>query len=174
MKELRCYVRVDAPSRSCRDSCGRLSTDIELQIFIFGQAGDFGDISSLLVTKRPRIAVGESGGQPTSQMNVHGLIPWQWGESFGGRVHSRRHQELHHLTPSQRDSSCLQPVPRHYKDSIALTGLHPTFTTNSATCFMGGIIADVCQTFKPMTWCGLLIIWIRYVTALPFHILRFS
>ena len=38
-------------------------TDIEPQNLTFGQAGDSGDISSLLGTKRPRIVVEESGGQ---------------------------------------------------------------------------------------------------------------
>ena len=103
---------------------------------------------------------------------VHGPIPCQWGESFVERMHSRRRQELYLLAPSQRDSQRLQPVLRHYKDSIALTGLHPTSTTNSATSFMGRNIFNVCRAFRTMKWSGLLIIWTGCVVTSPFPALR--
>ena len=40
--------------------------------------------------------------------------------------------------------------------------------------FMGGNIANVYRIFKAMIWCGLLTIWIKYVTASPFPTLRLS
>jgi len=64
MEELRRHICIDASSRSCGDSFGLLSSDIELQSLIPEQAGGSGDILSLLATKRPDIVVDENGGQP--------------------------------------------------------------------------------------------------------------
>ena len=64
-EELQRYICINAPSRPDEDSCGRSSTDIELQNLISGQAGSSDDISSLLATKRPNIVVEENGGQLT-------------------------------------------------------------------------------------------------------------
>ena len=73
---------------------------------------------------------------------------------------------------SQGYSSC--PFPRPCNNSITSTGPHPTSTTNSATCFTGRSIRNVCRAFRARTWCGSLIIWIRYVATSLFLALRLS
>ena len=86
MEELQRYICVDAPPRPGGCSCGKLSTDIGFQNLISGQGESSGDILSLLTTKRPRIVVDERGGQPTSCVNSHNLIPFQWAESFAEKT----------------------------------------------------------------------------------------
>ena len=61
VEEFQRYIRIDAPSRSCGDSYGRLYERSEFQILIVGQGGKH-DIASLLVKNRPRIMVDQSGG----------------------------------------------------------------------------------------------------------------
>lgn len=63
MKELQCYVRTDAPSRSDGDSRGRRRTNIAFQGLIVEQAGSMGNISSLPAKNWPPIVVDASGGQ---------------------------------------------------------------------------------------------------------------
>ena len=167
VKELQRYIRVDAPSRSCRNSYGRPSTNIELQSLILGPAGDSGDLSSLLATKRPRIVVGESGGQSTLYINGHGLIYCQWEGSFEERMHSWRNKRPRPLTSTRGELLRPHPVPKPCKGSIASTHPHQNLSISSVTYFMGRSINNVCRTFKAMAWPGLWTVWTRCVVTFP-------
>jgi len=72
------------------------------------------------------------------------------------------------LSPTTHNPSWT--VRRSCKNSIASTGLHPTFRANSVVYFTGRSMCDVCRIFGTMAWCGLLTIWTRYITASPFRI----
>ena len=52
------------------------------------------------------------------------------------------------IVPVEGHSSCLHPTP--WNNSIASTDLLPSFTTKSATYFVGRSMINGCQTFK--TW----------------------
>ena len=61
VEEFQRDIRIDAPSRSCEDSYGRLYERSEVQVLIIRQGCEH-NISFLLVKNRPYIVVNENGG----------------------------------------------------------------------------------------------------------------
>jgi len=78
------------------------------------------------------------------------------------------------LPPSWGRSPCPRPLLQLCSNSTASTGPHPGLTINSATYFMERSIGDARRIFKATIWCGLLIIWTRYVATSPFPTLRLN
>jgi hypothetical protein len=88
--ELKCYVCINAPPRSGRNSCGRSYEHNEPQPLISWQAEDVEsrDILSVLAKSRLRIMVDESGGQiiPSASEGVQAHFFFQWDRLFVEKI----------------------------------------------------------------------------------------
>lgn len=71
MEEFQCDIRIDAPSGSCGNSCGRPYKHGGLQLLIFNQ-NDSHDVAFLLDKNQPQIEVDEIGGQLVGRIVYRG------------------------------------------------------------------------------------------------------